>query len=269
MSELYLREDLARIWADVDPFEQAERLEGEVYRAVANRRTLKFEAGGCAYFAKIHGGIGWGEVLKNLATLRSPVTGARNEYEACRRLAESGVPAPAVAAFGERGRSPARRFSFVVLDALEGRESLEDVVERWRCRPPDVTRKRRLVRAVAGFARAMHEAGVVHRDFYVCHLLLDRAAWAGGVTDLAVIDLHRARVYERIPRRWLRRDLAAALYSVMDAPLTRRDWLRFLVAYRNRPLRAILEDEGDLWASVQRRAEGLYRKGQRKGLVKG
>lgn len=265
---LYLRDDLARAWEGSNAFQRAAGLEGQVYRAVANRRTLRFQAGGRAYFAKIHGGSGWAEILKNLLTLRWPVIGARNELEACRRLAAAGVPAPTVAGFGERGLSPARRFSFIVCDALEGRDSLEDVVEGWQRDAPAPADKRRLVASVAAFAAAMHAAGVAHRDFYICHLLLDRAAWRGGVPDLAVIDLHRAQIHDRIPRRWLRRDLAALLFSVLDAPLTCRDWLRFVRAYRGRPLREVLEREGDFWEKVRRRAEVLYRKGRRKGLVK-
>lgn len=267
MAALYLRDDLARAWAGADPFARVAGLRGEIYRAVADRRTLRFESNGQAYFAKIHNGAGWSEIAKNLLTGRLPVIGARNEYEACRHLAEAGVPAPKVAAFGERGWNPARRFSFVVCDALENRESLEDVVARWQRQPPPVAEKRRLLRAVAAFAAAMHAAGVVHRDFYVCHLLLDREAWAAGSARLAVIDLHRAQIHAGIPRRWLRRDLGALLFSVMDAPLTRRDWLRFVAAYRGRSLRTVLREEGALWKSVHRRARALYRKGVRKGLV--
>lgn len=268
MTELYLREDLARAWAGTDPFRRAAELDGEVYRAVANRRTLRFEAGGRAYFAKIHHGAGWREIFKNLLTLRLPVLGARNEFEACRHLAEVGVPAPTVAGFGERGHNPAARFSFVVCDALEGRVSLEDVVAEWQQRPPPPAEKRRLITAVARFARALHGAGVVHRDFYVCHLLLDPAS-VGAEPDLAVIDLHRAAIHRPIPRKWLRRDLAALLFSVLDAPLSRRDWLRFLTEYRARPWREVLADEGPFWAGVERRAQALYRKGRRKGLVSG
>ncbi len=269
MSAPYLREDLAAAWAGTEPYQQAASLEGCVYRAVANRRTLRFEAGGRAYFAKVHRGSGWREILKNLGTLRPPVIGAGNEFAACRHLAAAGVCAPTVAGFGQRGWNPARRFSFVVCDALEGRDSLEDVLEAWQRHPPAPADKRRLVEAVAAFASSMHAAGVVHRDFYVCHLLLDRAAWADGHVDLAVIDLHRARIHRRIPRRWLGRDLAALLFSVLDAPLTSRDWLRFVAVYRGRPLREVLAREGAFWRSVHRRAGRLYRKGQRKGLVKG
>lgn len=269
MSALYLRDDIARAWRGQDPFAAAAALEGEVFRAVADRRTLRFAVAGRRYFAKIHEGAGWREIVKNLVTLRLPVLGARNEFAACRHLAAHGVPAPTVAAFGERGWNPARRFSFVICDALEDRVSLEELTAAWLEAPPPPVAKRRLIDAVARFARAMHGAGVVHRDFYVCHLLLDRAAWADGEARLAVIDLHRAQIRRRIPQRWLRRDLAALLFSVLDLPLTRRDWLRFLRVYRNAPLRDVLAAETPLWGAVRRRAEALYAKGRRKGLVQG
>jgi len=265
----WLRDDLAAVWGREGLFERVRNLEGEVYRAVADRRTLRFEAGGRAYFAKIHQGAGWREIAKNLSTGRLPVLGARNEFEACRHLQRAGVAAPTVAGFGERGRNPAARFSFVICDALEGRESLEDLTGRWESAPPTALQRRRLVMAVAAFARAMHGTGVIHRDFYICHLHLDRAAWQQGRVDLAVIDLHRAQIHERLPARWLRRDLAALLYSTLDLPLSRRDWLRFVRVYRGRPLRDVMRDEGRFWAGVRRRALVLYAKGQRKGLIRG
>lgn len=269
MAECRLREDLARAWGEAQLFERVAALEGEVFRAVADRRTLRIEVDGRAYFAKIHSGSGWREIFKNLSTLRAPVVGARNEYRACLALERAGVRAPTVAGFGERGLSPARRFSFVICDALEGRVSLEDVTANWASRPPSPLAKRRLVEGVAKIARAMHRAGVVHRDFYICHLLLRTPDDPAGPPDLAVIDLHRAQIHRRIPRRWLRRDLAALLYSVLELPLSERDWLRFLRVYRDRPLRDVLDEEGAFWRSVERRALALYRKGRRKGLVRG
>ena len=64
----------------------------------------------------------------------------------------------------------------------------------------------------------MHRAGVNHRDCYICHFLLhtDRPVTADGL-KLSLIDLHRARIYRHIPWRWQRRDLAALLFSVLEA----------------------------------------------------
>ncbi|MAS40736.1 MAG: lipopolysaccharide core heptose(I) kinase RfaP, partial [Porticoccaceae bacterium] len=72
--------ELARAWAGRDPFDQVLRLEGEEYRALEGRRTLRFKLDGRAYFAKVHQGIGWREIAKNLLRLRLPVLGAEREW---------------------------------------------------------------------------------------------------------------------------------------------------------------------------------------------
>ena len=115
----------------------------------------------------------------------------------------------------------------------------------------------------------MHRAGVVHRDYYLYHLLVDEVQLKSGVVALSLIDLHRAQLRRRVPPRWLVRDLAALLFWCLDLPITRRDRLRFIRAYEGRPLRAALKENGAFWSRVQRRAIALYRKGQSKGLVAG
>ncbi len=269
MADLYLREDIAKLWTQREAYQLARGLEGEVYREVAGRRTLRVELGERAYFAKLHFGVGWGEILKNLVIARVPVIGARNEFETCRHLEARGVAAPKVAAFGQTGVSPASRFSFVICDALDGYESLEDITARWERSPPSPGEKRRLIEAVADFARKLHQCGVIHRDFYVCHLLAETEPYARGEIRLAVIDLHRAHIYTNIPQRWLLRDLAALLFSTLDLSLDLRAWLRFIRIYRSRPLQEVFAEEGDFWRNVYKRALLLYEKGQRKGLVKG
>lgn len=269
MAKPVLRDDLRVLWGEDAVFERVFALEGEVYRAIAARRTLRFVAGGRAYFVKIHRGVGWAEIFKNLLTLRLPVVSARSEYEACEHLAACGLRAPTVAAFGERGWNPARRESFVVCDALEGFVSLEDFTADWPRHPPAPAELRRLVTAVAEFARRFHAAGLVHRDFYLCHLLLDQAAWRAGRIELAVLDLHRARIFRKLPARWRMRDLAALLFSTLDLPISRRSWYRFMRIYTGRPLREIFAADAPFWRQVERRATALYRKGIRKGIVRG
>jgi hypothetical protein len=55
---------------------------------------------------------------------------ARPEARALARLAELGIGAPKLAAFGARGRNPARRRSFVVTEALEETEDLAVALAR-------------------------------------------------------------------------------------------------------------------------------------------
>ena len=72
--------------ADVEHFDYFMRLNGECFRELANRRTLRFELAGRRYFLKAHYGVGWREILKNLLQFRLPVLGARNEWRAMQRL---------------------------------------------------------------------------------------------------------------------------------------------------------------------------------------
>ena len=73
-----LDEPFRTLWAGRDPFAAVEALQGEVFRELEARRTLRTEVAGRGYFVKIHRGVGWGEILKNLMCLRLPVLGAGN-----------------------------------------------------------------------------------------------------------------------------------------------------------------------------------------------
>ena len=255
--------------APAEVFEALFGITGDVYRQARRRRTLRFVAAGSAYFAKLHDGIGWREIFKNLLALKRPVVSARNEMSACRQLQANGVHAPTVAAFGEMGRNPAARRSFVICDALDGFVSLEDIGNAWHTKPPPLALKRRLLTAAGELTRAMHAAGVCHRDYYVGHLMANAQQLAGDEVALAVIDLHRADVRRRVPERWRRRDLAALLYSCAALPLTRQDRCRFVAAYTGEPAARALRRAPRFWRGVQRRSRLLHDRAIAKGVANG
>ncbi|MFK7914946.1 MAG: lipopolysaccharide core heptose(I) kinase RfaP [Pseudomonadales bacterium] len=255
-TDLYLRPDVADFLAGADPFKVLPAQPGDTYRSVAQRQTRRVVLGERAYFLKHHQGVGWGEIAKNLSTLRWPVVSARNEFEACQALAAAGMRAPVVAAFGERNANPAARESFVLTDEITGHTTLEDLAAG----PPLLPlQQRRLVTAVADFTRRFHDLGMIHRDYYICHLWLEDGTLDSQPT-LTVIDLHRARRFDRIPTRWLVRDLAALLFSVMHLPLAPASWLRFVRLYRQQPLAVTFASEAPLWRAVYERAQKLYAK---------
>ncbi|HDK37677.1 MAG TPA: lipopolysaccharide core heptose(I) kinase RfaP, partial [Thiolapillus brandeum] len=226
-------------WCSVD---DAMSVEGKIYRspAGANRRTLRFELGGKGYFLKLHWGVGWREIFKNLLSLRLPVTGAANEWRAIQRLQEIGVETMHLEAYGQEGWIPARRKSFVVTRELENTNSLEDYCAGWAQQPPPFAQKKRLIKRVAQMTRQLHRNGVNHRDLYICHFLLQQP-WNGDDEDLHLylIDLHRVQLRKAVPRRWLVKDIGSLYFSAMDIGLTQRDLLRFLRAYHDQPLRQL------------------------------
>ena len=257
--KLMLAEPFKSLWAGRDPFVEVEALHGEVYRELEGRRTLRTEAAGNGYFVKIHRGIGWGEIFKNLLTAKLPVLGAGQEWKAIQRLHEVGVPTMTAVAYGERGQNPATQHSFSVTEELAPTVSLEDFSIDWVKQPPAPALKWALIAEVARMTGMMHRAGVNHRDCYICHFLLhtDKPVRADDF-KLSVIDLHRAQTRARITRRWRDKDLAGLYFSALDIGLTQRDKLRFLRGYFRQPLRQVLKDEASLLAWLERKAAKLY-----------
>lgn len=262
---LFIDEPFRTLWSGHDPFVAVEALEGEVFRELEARRTLRTEVAGRSYFVKIHRGVGWTEILKNLLYLRLPVLGANNEWQAIKALDELGVETMHVVAFGQRGSNPATLQSFIVTEELAPTISLEDFCGDWPAVPPSLALKRALIRRVAEMVGRMHRGGVNHRDLYICHFLLhlDPAPTAGNL-KLSMIDLHRAQVRQEIPRRWRDKDLSSLYFSALNIGLTRRDHLRFLCGYFNRKPREILKDEAELLAYLAREAERLQARFLRK-----
>lgn len=264
--KVILRPPFDRLWAGRDAFAEVEQLRGEVYRELEARRTLRTEVGGQGYFVKIHRGVGWREILKNLLTGKAPVLGAGQEWRALTRLHEAGIPTMTAVAFGERGVDPARQHSFIITEELAPTESLEDFSMDWASTAPNPVLKWALIREVARMTRAMHGAGVNHRDCYICHFLLDtRQPPDPANLKLSLIDLHRAQVRPTTPRRWRDKDLAALYYSSLEIGLTRRDKLRFLRAYFAAPLRQILITEAALLPRLEAKAARLMARKERHG----
>ena len=264
--KLELQAPFDALWQTEDAFAKVEQLQGEVFRALEGRRTLRTEVEGRGYFVKIHRGIGWREIIKNLLSLRSPVLGARNEWQALARLKSAGVPSMTAVAFGERGLNPAQQHSFLITEELAPTQSLEDFCLTWAQHPPALKLKWALIHEVARMVGTMHRAGVNHRDCYICHFLLhtDRPVTADQL-KLSLIDLHRAQTRARTPARWRNKDLAALYFSVLDIGLTQRDLLRFLRAYFQQPLRRILLEQAPLLRWLEKDSQRLYARKQRYG----
>ena len=232
-----LADELKDKFSGADAFDKVMALDGDVYRAKEGRRTLLFKHGGREYFAKIHSGIGWGEIWKNLSSCRLPITDASNEWKAVDLLEVSGVETVKIVGKGSRGGDPAKIESFVIMRALDERVEVEDFLKDFggltgRGR---LILKRKIVRKVADAARRMHGAGMNHRDFYLCHFHIMARDWTGDEPEhdihLPLIDLHRAQIRSFVPQRWLMKDLGALLFSAIDCEITDRDLVAFLKIY--------------------------------------
>ncbi len=269
----------AQQWQNKDPFIEVEKLQGEVYRALEARKTLCFTFMDQSYFIKIHRGVGWFEIIENLLRLRLPVLGAKNEYLAIKKLEALHIDTMHIAGYGQKGKNPATQQSFIITEDLINTISLEDYCADWKNTKPEFRLKQALILKVANISRTLHNNGINHRDFYICHFLLNKEHLNRELLDkgmeeakldsnplkISLIDLHRAQIRNKIPERWLIKDIASLYFSAMDIGLTQRDFLRFIKLYQQASLRDIFTQQHAFWQKVERQGQKLWQRKQRKG----
>lgn len=259
---IVLRDELVTQWARQDVLSEVQKLSGPIAREFADRQTLRFELAGAAYYRKLHRGVGWREIVKNLIQLRLPILGAKNEWLALNKLRALDIPTLDPVAYGEQKKNIAKKISFIVTRELAGVVQLDHYFQQHSI---GIKEKIVLLRKVAEIARALHAAGINHRDFYLCHFMLELesvAQWRqGGVEPkLYIVDLHRAQLRRQVPKRWQIKDLSGLYFSTFNLGLTRNDYLRFMRAYWQVPLRTIFATDMPLLNAIVRRAVKTYKR---------
>ncbi len=235
-------------------------LTGKVFREKDGRTTLRFLYDNESYFIKLHRGIGWKKIIKSFLQFRKPPPlSAENEWNAIKKLEKLNIKTMQLIGYGIRGRNPAKKESFLITKELINTESLETICKKWNKNPPSYSFKKKLILKVAGIARTIHEAGLNHRDFYICHFLLDLKS-DEKYPILYLIDLHRVDFREKLPLRWRVKDIAGIYFSVMDINLTKRDIYRFIRAYIGLDLKTSIKSNKIFWFYVKKRALALYKK---------
>ena len=255
---IYLREDLGELSFD-ELLEIGKNAIGGHHNVVEardklgeeGRRTVSFSHNGKRYYLKIHDGVGWKEIGKNLTSLRLPVLGAENEWKGVHHLRRQtllqnlGLNTLNIAGYGTRERrfwtilnNPAKRQSLIVTDEIPEAISLEDLFKDklfWGRNankiPIKICFKRWLIEQLAQTARVLHNSGANHRDFYLSHFLLQRTKESHEPTpensSLFLIDLHRMQIHKPRWTAWIKAILQGALKLQRPHPpesVTPRRW---------------------------------------------
>lgn len=247
----FCSEELADQLRQEDAFESLRSAQGTVFREAHGRKTLQLQIGGHSYFVKLHSGVGWGEIIKNLLQLRLPVLGAGTEWRAIQSLKQLGLATLSPVAFGSRGWNPATRKSFIVTKEIEDSTNLEELSAGWGQYPPKFKAKHQLISEVAAVSKKMHENGIFHRDYYLCHFLLQNNG--GERHRLCLIDLHRALINPLQKRRWRIKDIAGLNFSARNSGLSKHDCFRFMQFYSGKNLRQCLSEDRVFWEKVEKR----------------
>ncbi len=256
--DLYLSPQFSTLWSGKDPFDAVEKLDGKVYREMDGRKTLRFELDGKGYFLKIHRGVGWKEIFKNIVQLRLPVLGAKNEWLAIDKLKSIQVDTMTYVAYGKRGSNPATQLSFIITEELAGCISLEDFCLEHQSDPNYERVVSECMEKVVSAVSTLHGHGVNHRDLYICHFLFDADKYDAS-NPVYIIDLHRSQIRKQVPPRWRLKDVAGLWYSMREVFMKPREFEMFRERYGDET-----RFTSTFWRNVEIKAEKLL--AQEKGL---
>ena len=255
------------VWEGKNPFDEVEKLRGEVFRSVKTRKTVRFKIDEEVFYLKLHHGITYREFLKNILSFKIPVCGAKNEWNAINRLKQIGVDTMEGVAFGEKGLNPIKKTSFIITKEIAPAISLEDFCKDWETKPPSFILKRSIIKTVAEILRNMHKGGINHRDCYLCHFLLSLPFNETLKPKISVIDLHRAQMRTAVPRKWRNKDLIGLYYSSLNLSLSKTDYFYFLKIYFSTlSLHEIFKQEKSLITNAHSKALKIKERTVRKGL---
>jgi UDP-glucose:(heptosyl)LPS alpha-1,3-glucosyltransferase len=239
-------------------FEDFMALQGYTVRAAANRKTMRIKIGGSSYFIKQHEATGWREIVKNWLSFKRPIIGAMTEVRAIQALENIGIATTPIAAWGVQGprgiqaQCAASQRSFLLTEDLGDIHSLEDICKDWRSQPATAETRQSMLIAVAKLAKKFHAAGLCHRDFYLCHIALQKSAPLTADSAFYLLDLHRVLQGVSPHGTAVRKDIAGLIFSCMDFGFTRQDWQVFKAHY--------LPQTDEFWAQAFARAERLHAK---------
>ncbi|MGB2998486.1 MAG: lipopolysaccharide kinase InaA family protein [Phycisphaerae bacterium] len=250
---------------------------GATSRLAPGRSTVRVElpnpAGGTrALFIKRHTRVPLHAKIRRTMSLGPPLSMAVREARNIVRLTDVGIPTMRCAAIGEEFANSGRREQSCLIteevpDAVQADVYFENTFGEEHSREA-VAAKRRLIRALARLVRRFHANDFVHRDLYLCHILVRRQPSANPILHL--IDLQRVERPRRgVRRRRIVKDLAALLFSSWPSPATHirsrvftdADRLRFAHAYFK--TRRLGPDHKHLIHRVIRKARQIARHEQR------
>jgi hypothetical protein len=175
-------------------------------------------------------------------------TPAEAEVEGYRALNSRGIPSATLVAWGQ----VADRRSFVISEDLFDFEACDKLLAS------GAATFDRLLNPTAALAAQLHQAGLHHRDLYLCHFF---ARIEGEQIELKLIDVARVRKFSPLTRRrWIVKDLAQFWFSTLEhksiTDAQRDAWLNEYASQRG-------IDGPSLRGAILRKSDSIARHDQR------
>jgi heptose I phosphotransferase len=186
--------------------------------------------------------------VKRYTATKTAAGAMLNEVAGFRLLQAHGIPTAPLVASGmlTDGRS------FVITEDLAGYGDAEKLIAAGT--PFD-----RLLEPTARLTAKLHNAGLHHRDLYLCHFFA--RVPDSCEADIKLIDVARVKSLPRLfARRWIVKDLAQFWYSTLSLPITDRQrdaWLSAYAAARQ------IDDTASLRRAIVRKSNWIARHDRR------
>jgi heptose I phosphotransferase len=171
---------------------------------------------------------------------------SRREWENSKLLAAAKLKTAELVAYGEDCGPLWERFSFILTEAADGAQTVEQFLQECS----DRARRRRVFDALARHIRRMHDAGLATPDLFTRHLFVDDRAEA---PQFCLIDMARLDRGQPLPARLRVRDLAALNITAPLRLVSARERVRFLRVYAGRT-------DKSLAGRIRRRMEHLLQR---------
>jgi Lipopolysaccharide kinase (Kdo/WaaP) family len=91
------------------------------------------------------------------------------------------------------------------------------------------SQRRNFIPQLADLARRFHQAGFIHKDFYLGHIFV---AEREGELELTLIDLQRVMGPQKFRTRWLLKDFGSMLFALQKAGAKHAGLMRFFKLYK-------------------------------------
>ena len=255
---IFLTNELKNLFSSGDFFSIAENIEGKIFRETANRITKEFTFDGNRYFIKLHYGVGWKEIFKNIFKFRAPTVGAFPEWKALKKLRSLGIECPEPVGFYSKGINPANLKSFLITRSLIDTISLETALKKGKFQKLSFSDKREFIEKIALISRNLHNSGINHRDYYLCHFHVDKDM--DVKKSIYLIDLHRAQLRSFVPKRWASKDIGGLIHSAMGFDLSERDFYRFMRTYLKCSTKEFFQAHSSFLKNTRNRAFRMFMK---------
>ena len=255
---IFLTNELKNLFSSGDFFSIAENIEGKIFRETANRITKEFTFDGNRYFIKLHYGVGWREIFKNIFKFRAPTVGAFPEWKALKKLRSLGIECPEPVGFYSTGINPANLKSFLITRSLINTISLETALKKGKFQKLSFSDKREFIEKIALISRNLHNSGINHRDYYLCHFHVDKDM--DVKKSIYLIDLHRAQLRSFVPKRWASKDIGSLIHSAMGFDLSEKDFYRFMRTYLKCSTKEFFQAHSRFLKNTRNRAFRMFMK---------